>query len=84
MGHTATGCAGVTAQRSGREGLFIEPRLDIRPVEVETAVDVFGGWKSAIHPMAPAPQSHRADIERSAKRWPGHPSKLVRSGLASL
>src|ERR1039458_3131241 len=59
---------------SGGEGLFIEPRLDIRPVEVKTAVDVLCGWKSAAFPMAPAPQGHRTDVEDFAQRRPCDPT----------
>lgn len=50
----------------GGRRLFIEPRLDIGPIEVETAVDAFAGGKSAFPPMAPAPQGHRTDVEEFA------------------
>jgi hypothetical protein len=47
----------ITAGAPYSEGyrLFFKPSLNIRPIEVETAIDALGGRKSALRPMAPTP-----------------------------
>ena len=47
----------ITADKPYSEGyrLFFKPSLNIRPIEVETAIDALGGRKSALRPMAPTP-----------------------------